>query len=793
MENGRDTLYMRTPSSWWHDPWREGLVSGNGRVGADVYGGVKDETIMLTHHRLWHQGKESALPDVSAAFRRLRQLMDEERFQEASWTVVNALKAQGYETKLQSPFPAADLRVQIRPVAGFTEYRRGIHMNSGEVFSAWREGNSQRTSRLFVSRARPVAVKRITSSQSDLCLSFSLSPHRNPGSEGLETYGQHILESMECVSRAPYLCYTARNDDGSLYGVCVKVFSNTGTIQTERDTLTVQGAGDCLALIFVFADERRDRETVLEEACNALDAVPADYDALLSEHKKIHEAWYRSADFCLPAQENGHSNEELLLEAYGGKQPAELIEKLWRYGRYLFICGTDPEADPFPMYGLWAGDYRLMWPHNMANENIQMIYWHVFAGNLLPFHKAFFRYYNERIPAFQNNAKKLFGMRGLYMTAGTTPGVSAPNQVVPVIMNWVGAAGWIAQHYARYARYTEDPGFFEESILPFLLEVAAFYEDFICFAPDGSVRFYPSVSPENTPGNFMPPKHIQMAHPMPTTVNSTIDLAILKEFLTNMCAFAETWPRLQSHVPAWKKILSAIPEYRVNDQGAVREWQDERFRERYDHRHLSHLYPVFPGDEVNMLSKPELLPAFERAVRLREIDAQTGWSQAHMAAIYARLERAEDAMDCLNKMAQSCLTNSFFTLHNDWRGMNITLNMDPAPVQLDAIMGYVNAVQEMLVYASGNLLKLLPALPAVLSRGEIRSFRYPDGLIDMLWDLPEKTFRASITAIRDHTVLVSMPKGFSAFLLNGKRWSAGENGLFDLSLAEGQTAEITVE
>ena len=119
MEITRDTLFMRTPASWWHDLWRDGLVSGNGFTGADVYGGVKDETVMLTHHKLWHNGKETELPDVSDAFHRLRELMDAERFQEASWTVVNALKEKNYQTQLQSPFPVADLHMQIKPVAGF--------------------------------------------------------------------------------------------------------------------------------------------------------------------------------------------------------------------------------------------------------------------------------------------------------------------------------------------------------------------------------------------------------------------------------------------------------------------------------------------------------------------------------------------------------------------------------------------------------------------------------------------------------------------------------------------------
>lgn len=788
----RDTVYMRYPAAWWHDIWREGLVSGNGKVGANVYGGVKDETVMLTHHKLWHGGKENELPDVSGAFHRLRELMDAEQFKEASWTVVNALKEQGYEAELESPFPAADFNIRISPVAGFMDYVRGVRMDSGEVFSVWREGDSMRRSELFVSRAQDVVVKRMTSSKADLKVTLSLSVHQNPGSDSLEKYGQHILESQEVHAKAPYLCYTARNDDGTLYGVCAKAYCIGGEMETERDTLKITGAESILVLIKVFAGETREKEAVLAETLHSLDALPADYAALLAPHKAIHEAWYRSADLKLSEPDKWHSNEELLLEAYSGRQPVELIEKLWRYGRYLFISGTDESADPFPMYGLWGGDHHLMWPHNMANENIQMIYWHTFAGNLLPFHRAFFRYYNDRLPAFGENARKLFGMRGIYMTAGTTPGVSAPNQVVPVIMNWVSAAGWIAQHYDQYARYTRDDDYFQHDILPYLLEVADFYEDFAEFYPDGAIHFYPSVSPENTPGNFMPPPHRMIPHPMPTTVNSTIDLAILKEFFTHMCALAKHYPALKERIPAWEKILASIPAYRMNDQGAVKEWQDDRFEERYDHRHLSHIYPVFPGKEINSLHGKELLPAFEKAVRLREIDAQTGWSMAHMASIFARLEKGEDALDCLNKMARSCLTGSFFTLHNDWRGMNISWNMDPAPVQLDAIMGYVNAIQEMLIYSSDDLLKLLPALPQELNAGEIKDFRYQDGSVDMRWDVEKAEFSVTLTALRDHTVWLQLPKAFAAYkYTDGRLLTKAANGFYQLTLHAGEACTIT--
>ncbi|MBQ9308730.1 MAG: glycoside hydrolase N-terminal domain-containing protein [Clostridia bacterium] len=749
----RDTLFLRYPAAWWHDMWRDAMVSGNGTVGASVYGGAKDETVMLTHHKMWRHGKVHAVPDVSDAFREMRERMDREEFREASWTLVNALKDKGYEAELEEPYPVADLKLQLTPVAAFTEYMRGVHMDTGEVFSRWREGKTERRSSLFVSRADQLVVKRVVSPLRDLTVRVQLAPHSYQ--DGLP---EEDIGAQTCAS-VPYLHFAARAEDGTWYGADACV-STDGEMLQERDTLLVRNAASLTVLVKVYAGREQMREDSREDIRETW--TEDSYDTLLSRHAAIHGAWYGSAQLDLGTPERWHSNEELLLEAYTGEQSTEMIEKLWRYGRYLFISGTDPNADPFALYGLWSGARHPLWAHNMANENLQMVYWHVFAGNLLPFHRAVFRYYGDRLDAFRENAKRLFGMRGIYMTAGTTPGVACPNQVVPVIMNWVSAGGWLAQHYDRYARYDLDRAYVREVLLPYLLGIADFYEDFVVLDEDGKVKFYPSVSPENTPGNFMPPRHLNIPHPMPTTVNATIDLAILKECLSHLCEMAQDFPELQARVPVWERILRGIPAYRLSRDGGIREWQDDRFEERYDHRHLSHIYPVFPGTEVHRLHQRELLPAFERAVRLREIDAQTGWSMAHMAAIYARLGKGEDALESLDKMSRACLTNSFFTLHNDWRGMNISWNMDPAPVQLDAIMGYVNAVQEMLIFAAEDVLFLLPALPQRLKKGEVRDFRYPGGYIDMRWDCEQGEFHATLRAIRTHTIRLVGPEGFPA-------------------------------
>ena len=224
---------------------------------------------------------------------------------------------------------------------------------------------------------------------------------------------------------------------------------------------------------------------------------------------------------------------------------------------------------------------------------------------------------------------------------------------------------------------------------------------------------------------------------MPTAVNATMDFAIIKELLTNLIAGSEHLGIYDAEREKWRDMLAKIPPYQINADGAVREWMAPDFEDNYNHRHLSHLYPLFPGHEITQDSDPELYQAFCHAVQKRlavGIGDQTGWSLAHMASIYARPEDGDKALECLELLSRSCLINNFFTLHNDWRSMGITLQMPSAPIQLDANLGWAAAVQEMLLYASPELIKILPACPGKWEQGQVEGLRFCTGAADISWN-----------------------------------------------------------
>ncbi|MDF2837895.1 MAG: glycoside hydrolase family 95 protein, partial [Paenibacillus sp.] len=510
--NPEDTLYMRYPASWWRNMWREALPSGNGVIGASVFGGVKEETVLLNHAKLWHWGRKDELPDVSHVLPRTRAMMDAKRYREASWLLADALKERGYGTKLASRFPLAAIKLDMPCGSAFRSYRRTLAMDSGEVQVGWTDGEIRYTRRLFVSRADDVVVYEIGSDGESMVSGeiglvlhpsdrWADTPEFKELEQSVETGTSVIPEVSEALEGvAAFSWFAATNDDGQDYGAVMLVKSDGGTVQAGDGMLRFEGASSVLAAVRVFVKGERERDwSRLRTELSELMAA-ASYEQLLERHIALHRLLYRSAALELGEAEPGDgrwerhddSNERLLLDAYEGEAPLALIRRMWAYGRYLFISGTDASADaePFGLYGLWGGDYRLVWSHNMANENVQMMYWHAQVGGLGELTPSLFRYYEELMDDFRNNAKKLYGCDGIYIPAGTTPGIGAPNQIVPVILNWTGAAGWLARHYVEHYRFTGDRDFLTERLIPFLREAVRFYEDFLVIGEDGEYRIY---------------------------------------------------------------------------------------------------------------------------------------------------------------------------------------------------------------------------------------------------------------------------------------------------------------
>lgn len=731
----KNKLLMKYPSSWWGAKWREALPSGNGPIGAAVYGGVHEETVMLTHEDLWHMVVTQELPDVCGMLPEVRRLLSDRMVHAADHMLADELTRRGYDPDIGYPLPLADLKIKMPVSRGFRNYSRGLDMETGEVSVNWHDDGVDYQRKLFVSRTDDVVVMEISSNGGELEAGFSLDIHDPLDARTLKHGDSPLPQAVEKIAtNNEFIRYGALNDDGNDFGAVARVIAAAGTLEADAEHIHVSGCDKMLVVIKLFTHE--DRHAAWPRLEAELESLSTDYQKLLAPHAQEHGEMFRRVEIDLGATTAEHEicNEQLLLDAYQGDAPPAMVEKMWAYGRYLLISSSREGGQPCHLYGNWCGEYRGYWAFNMANENLQMIYWQALSGGLWEMMLPVFDYFDGMMDDFHENARKLYGCRGIYIPAVTTPPSGLLKTVRPHIIHWTGAAAWIAHHYFDYFLYTGDRDFLRDRALPFLRETALFYEDFFIIGEDGHYISSPSNSPENTPGNYWDGEGMGAA--METTMNATMDFALSKEVLKHLIDGSNLLGVYPDEIAKWEKMLTHIPPYEINEDGAVKEWMHPYFKDNYHHRHQSHIYPLFPGREVTRSSDPELFKAFETAIDKRHViglGEQTGWSLVHMGNVYARLLDGDQALECIDLLARSCVKNNFYTTHNDWRNMGIGLEMEWAPFQIDANMGLSATIHQMMMNSRTGHISILPALPSKWRKGSITGLMARGKILVSIW------------------------------------------------------------
>ncbi len=480
------------------------------------------------------------------------------------------------------------------------------------------------------------------------------------------------------------------------------------------------------------------------------------YDELLRASSKLHQALYNRVALDLGVEHDSRkkTNEALLLDAYDGDVPAALVERMFYYGRYLLACSSRPGGWPANLQGVWNGYYFPPWSSDYHNdENIQMNYWAALPGNFAETTLPYFDFYEACLEDCRRNARVVYGCRGILAPIAQTVKGKAPLYGGPWL-NWVSGAGWLSQLFFDYWLFTRDDAFLRGRVVPYLKEIATFYEDFLIEDGNGMLVFSPSLSPENVPS--IPDGSL-------ATVNATMDVAVAKEVLSNLCKACERLGTEATGVGRWKSMLAKLPPYEVNADGAMREWLDPRLPDNYHHRHISHIYPLFPGFEITKETRPEIFDACRVAVDKRLVvgqESQSGWSLAHQASIWARLGQGDRALACIETVIRSCVGENLFTYHNDWRHMGLTLYWDfiDKLFQIDANFGIVAAVLEMLVFSSETMVKILPARPKSWQKGSISGLKCRCGIgIGFSWDTGSGLLDASIEPTIPAEITIKFP------------------------------------
>ncbi len=751
---GSTCLTLQYPSNTWTDA----LVSGNGKFGAAVYGSIQRERVLFNHEDLWDYAEATEPPDVGYLLSQARRLLQQGKRWEANDLYTDRLRDLGYRVKLGALLPLADLIVSMPPQQPFRNYCRQVDMSTGEVLVAWQAGGVDFERRLFVSRVDDVVVYSVRCSRPGaLSAALELAIHDVADATGRHGVPAKLPKEPYVSADDGFLVFQAKTQVGDAFGAVARVVPAGGNSRVRGSQVCLENADGVLLLIRLFAGG--DARASVSQCRKDLAALPASYAQLLVPHARAHGELFHRVRLSLGAgeQDRARSNERLLLDAYGGDLPTALVEKLWAYGRYLFLSSCREGGQPPCLLGRWCGEYEGFWTFNMANINIQMIYWQILAGNLAELNVTLFDYYESMLDQFRKNAKNIFGCRGIMVPAPTTKGFGAVLGGTGHVLFWTGGAAWLSAHYYDHYCFTGDLNFLRDRALPFMREAAHFYEDFTFEDETGRLLFAPSNSPENAPGGYSDPSRADGQQEI--SLNAAMDIALCRELLTNLVEGATRCAVYRDEIPRWQSMLAKLPPYMVNPDGAIKEWSRADLPDHYEHRHLSHLYAAFPGRQVDR-GHP-LYPAFRKAVDLRlccGMTSASGWSLMHAANILAFWRDGDAAFEVLSRLSRSCVGSNFFTYHNDWRDMGLTLGAANPPFQIDGNMGWTAAVQNILLGSEIGKVNVLPALPSRWRSGEVSGLRCRGGITaSVRWDMGKGTVELELAAERDQSVDVRFP------------------------------------
>ncbi|MFI1357207.1 glycosyl hydrolase family 95 catalytic domain-containing protein [Streptomyces sp. NPDC020898] len=734
--------------------WEDGYLSGNGRHGALVFGDPDSDRVIVTHHTLVRpNGSEHARPPRLAD--QLATLQD--RLLAGDTTAAESF-TDGRELRWVQPFhPAFQVRLRAAASAGERpDYRRSVDFTTGVTEAScagWR-------SRVFVSRADDVIVQYVTREAAagpGLTLDIDLD-HRLPGAPAELGIGQSVVRTPE----GALLTLRARypDSDRAYTGVTLVVPVGGGTTLMPPG-VRVEGAESVLLLTRVVrhtgeldaADQARALRELLPDGDGEPGSGDGTHDRLLARHTVLHRTAYDRVTLDLAADDTERAlpGAELLSRT---KSPA-LLERLFAAGRYHLLSASG--MFPPRLVGLWTGDWDTAWAGaftNDANVNLQTA--SAAAGALPEVTEALASLIHGQLDDWRENARTVFGTRGV-MAPAHTDGESGLtyhfSREYPLHL-WTAGADWLLKPLVDH---DDTEGVRDPRTAALLAEVAVFYEDFLTRTDpradpradaDGQLVIVPSYSPENRPANASW-----------GAVNAAMDLSAARHALLTAASYHP------ERADRWRALADRLPPHRINADGALAEWAWPGLDDTYDHRHLSHLYGVWPLDEINPYDTPDLAAAAYRALQLRGAENDSAHGHLHHALIAARLRDGERVADALGQVLDGDFFHaSLMSAHYPRRDV---YNADAAHT-LPAVL------IEMLVQSTPDRLVLLPALPAACPTGRLRGVRTRFGAeVDLDWG-PGRG-RAVVRPTRTHRIDLRTFSGARTLDL-----VAGEDRVLDL-------------
>ncbi|WP_199408952.1 glycoside hydrolase N-terminal domain-containing protein [Cohnella sp. OV330] len=738
--------------------WNEALPIGNGRIGAMVFGDPRRERMMLNEDTLWSgepadTNNHGALPHLA----RCRELIAEGKY----WEAQQLAEANMLSVDTEAYQPLGNLVVDVEPLRpeAPSGYVRQLDLSRALHTVSYVEDGVVFTRESFVSAAEQVLAVRLTASRAG-ALSFTASLESPHPAETSALDGALVMSGRAPVSIDPAVIYAPGR--GTAFAAAVRAVDTDGRTETLEDgRVRVFGASRATLLLTAatsFAgydsDPAAGPDPVPRCMQDLAEASLAPYDTLIERHTDSYRSFFDRTDLRLA--DGGEEElaalptDERLARVGQGGADTGLAELYFHYAKYLLISSSRPGTQAANLQGIWNHHLTPPWRSNYTiNINTQMNYWPAEALDLHELAEPLYDLIGELSVKGKETARIHYGARGWTSHHNT----DVWRRANPVTGSaswsfWPMSAAWLCRHLWERYLYGGDRAELAERFYPIMKEAARFALDWL--VPDGSGRLV--TSPASTPENLFLDEEGRKCS---LSAGTTMDLSILSELLRSVIDASVELGLDEAWRPELQDALDRIEPFRIGSKGQLLEWSEEFEEESPGHRHFSHLYGMYPAEQIDLVRTPELAAAVRRSLELRLAagSGHTGWSCAWLVNMWARLGNGDEAH---RYVAQLLAKSTYPNL----------LDAHP-PFQIDGNFGGAAGIAEMLLQSHAGELRILPALPAAWPDGSVRGLRARGGYrVDIDWRGGDWT-EVRIAAERD---------GYCAVRLAGSEAAAIEDG-----------------